>query len=200
MEKLIIGITGGIACGKSNVTYVLQSLGYEIIDADIISKQLTQKDKTIYNNIVKIFGKEYIEDNGELNREKLAELIFHNPKQRELLNSISHPAIIEEIKKRIETSKNEIIFLDIPLLFETNLMYLCNKIICVYLDRKLQIQRLIKRDGISYQYAEEKIDAQLSLEKKKELSDYVIDTCGNFEETKQKVIKLLNQIKELRKC
>lgn len=198
MKKLCIGITGGIASGKSHVAHILSSLGYEVIDADLISKQLTQKAQPIYNNIIQVFGKEFIDESEELNRKKLAEFIFHNPEQREVLNSISHPYIINEIKRRIKISSQEILFLDIPLLYEAHLESLCDKIVCVYLNKETQIKRLMEREQISHSYAIAKINSQLSLEKKKEMADFVIDTKGSFHQTEQNVIELIKQIKELK--
>lgn len=193
--KIIIGITGGIASGKSNVCSVISKLGYEIIDSDLISKELSQKGMPVYNAIIKEFGSSYLDQEGNIDRKKLGFLIFNNSESRERLNNISHPLILEEIKDRIMKSRRNLIFLDIPLLFEAKFTYLCDKIICVYVEKETQIERLMQRDNINYEYALSKINSQMSLEEKKKMSDYVIDSSGTFEQTKEKVYNLLKEIK-----
>lgn len=193
--KKIIGITGGIASGKSTVCQYLIDLGYYVIDSDEISRRFTSVGGPIYQRIKKAFGKEYFLPNHELNRAKLADLIFHDPIARSQLNDLSHPLIVEEIRNLIQNSSENIIFLDIPLLFEANLSYLCDTIVCVYVKSEAQIERLMNRDHISKEYAEAKIKSQMSLEEKKILSDYVIESEEDFQDTKKNIINVVEQIK-----
>lgn len=193
--KQIIGITGGIASGKSNVCNVLKELGYQIIDSDQINRDLSVKDKPIYNEIVKTFGNDFLLDDLELDKKKIAKMIFKDEKAKEKLNSITHPIIIDEIKKEISNSTGEIVFVEIPLLYETNLEYLCDKVICVFLKKKTQVERLMAREGIDEDYALAKIHSQMDLYIKKEKADFVVDSKGTFEETKAQVLKILEQIK-----
>ena len=192
--KRVIGITGGIASGKSNVSNICKSLGYSVIDSDSIAKELSKKDYPLYNAIVERFGKDYLDINGELDRKKLACLVFNNTAMKTVMDKISHPIIVEEIKERIRNINDGLIFVDIPLLFEAKLEYLCDKIICVFLRKKLQVERLMARDKIDEDYALAKIHSQMDLYMKKELSDYVIDSSGDFENTKQQVINVIEDI------
>ena len=193
--KQVVGITGGIASGKSNVCSVIKNEGYQIIDSDQISRDLSKKDCLIYNEIVKNFGEEYLNNDLEIDRKKLAKLIFHNNEAKEKLNKITHPIIIDEIKKQIELSSGDIIFVEIPILYEAKLEYICDKVICVFLNKKTQITRLMEREGIDEDYALEKIHSQMDLYIKKTKADYVIDSKGSFEETKNQVLEIIKRLK-----
>ena len=192
--KRVIGITGGIASGKSNVSNICKSLGYDVIDSDSIVKELSVKDGLIYKAIVSKFGTDYLKKDGELNKEKLARLVFNNLDAKKMLDNITHPIVVEEIKKRIKAINDGLIFVDIPLLYESHLEYLCDKVICVFLRKKIQVERLMARDGIDEDYALAKIHSQMDLYMKKELADYVIDSQGDFDNTKKQVIKTINDI------
>lgn len=195
MMKKVIGITGGIASGKSNVCNVIKNEGYQIIDSDKINRDLSLKDEPIYLKIVEKFGTEYLTSDGEIDKKKLAKLIFHDSKAKEELNNISHPIIINEIKRQIDLATDDIIFVEIPLLYEAHLEYLCDKVICVFLNKKTQVERLMQREGIDEDYALEKIHSQMDLYIKKIKADFVVDSKGDFDETKKQVIKILMEIK-----
>lgn len=191
--KKIIGITGIISSGKSSVIKILIDKGYFIIDADVISKEITLKGNQAYEMIKKSFGDDFFIDD-KLDRKKLGSLIFNDINKREELNNIMHPIIKKEIINRINNSNNDIIFLDIPLLFESKMDDLCDFIVCVYSDKDIIIERLMKRDNISFEYALKKINSQLSLEKKKELSDYIIYNNSSLEDLYIEVDKMLERI------
>lgn len=191
----VIGITGGIASGKSHVVDVISKMGYEVIDSDKISYELSLKGNKVYNEIINTFGEEYVLSNGEIDRKKLGRLIFNSEKDKLKLNEISHPYIIKEIKKRLKESQGSIVFLDIPLLYEAKLEYLCDKIICVYLDKTKQIERLMARDGIDYEYALKKINSQIDLQIKAKQSDYIINSYGSLEQTETITKNLIEKIK-----
>ena len=193
--KKIIGITGGIASGKSYVCDIIKRQGYKIIDSDKISHDLSKIGYPLYNAIINEFGIEYLLDNKELDRKKLGYLIFNDEKSKLKLNSISHPLIIDEINKQIDSLNNDIVFVDVPLLFETKMESLFDAIICVYVDDKTRIKRLMNRDNINYDYALSKINSQMSLEAKKEMADYVIDNSFDKEKTESITLKILNKIK-----
>ena len=195
MMKKVIGITGGIASGKSNVCNVIKNEGYQIIDSDKINRDLSLKGEPIYLKIVEKFGTEYLTSDGEIDKKKLAKLIFHDSKAKEELNNISHPIIINEIKRQIDLATDDIIFVEIPLLYEAHLEYLCDKVICVFLNKKTQVERLMQREGIDEDYALEKIHSQMDLYIKKIKADFVVDSKGDFDETKKQVIKILMEIK-----
>ena len=192
--RKVIGVTGGIASGKSNVISIIKRQGFKVIDCDLINHNLKKINMPIYNAIKEAFGSSYFLDNGELDRKKLGELIFHNENEKLKLNSISHPIIKEEVLKEINKADG-IVFVDVPLLYESKFDSLCDKVICVYLNRKTQIERLMERDHIDYSYAKSKIASQMDLDQKRDLADYVIDSKGSFQETERQVLKILEMIK-----
>lgn len=193
--KKIIGITGGIASGKSFACNIIKKMGYPVIDADNISRDLSKKGNPCYWAIVNTFGEDYLLENKELDRQKLGKLIFNNPGKKELLNKITHPLILEEINRQISKINDGVLFLDIPLLFESKMEFLCEKIICVYVDRSLQIERLMKRDNIDKEFAISKINSQMDLEKKKNLADYVINSNVTLLEEEFQIKKIIEEIK-----
>ena len=140
IKMKIVGITGLIASGKSTLSSYLSSKGYKIVDADAISRDITKKDKIGYNKVVEKFGEDIILPNGELDRVKLSKIVFNDKNALKILNDTLHPLIFEEIDRQINYLKDEeIVFLDAPLLFETNLNAKCNEIILVICDEDLQI-------------------------------------------------------------
>lgn len=193
--KRIIGITGGIASGKSNVCSILKDEGYEVIDSDEIAKELSRKPNACYEAILKAFGPEFLDKQGEINRSKLSRLVFSNSAARAVLDKVTHPQIITEVKRQLSLLPNGLIFVDIPLLYEGKFEYLCDKIICVYLPKKLQVERLMKRDGIDEDLALAKIHSQMDLYLKKTYADFVIDSSGSFSETKEKTLQIIQQLK-----
>lgn len=193
--KQIIGVTGGIASGKSNVCNIIEQEGYPVIDCDKITAELSVQGGLLYNVIVKEFGDDFLLDNGDLDRKKLAKKIFNDSKSKEVLDKITHPIIYEEVKKRLDNVSDGLVFLEAPLLYESKFDNICDKIICVFLQKKLQVQRLMDREGIDEDYALAKIHSQMDLYMKKSLADYVIDSKGTFEETKLLVLNVINDIK-----
>lgn len=193
--KMVIGITGGIASGKSNVCNVINELGYPIISCDEITKQDYQIGGKIYNVVLERFGNEYLKDDNTIDRKKLAKLIFNNKSAKMLLDSITHPIIKDELLNEISKYDDGLIFVEIPLLYEAKFDSICDKVICVFLSQKYQVERLMEREGIDEDYALAKIHSQMDLYMKKSLADYVINSKGNFDETRQQVIDVINNIK-----
>ncbi|OLR64572.1 dephospho-CoA kinase [Peptoniphilus porci] len=184
-QNKVIGLTGSIATGKSQVSRFLKNKGIKVVDADLIARDVANFE-FVKNKIKEEFGEDLYKD-GNLDRKKLAEVVFKNGKAREKLNQIMHPEIYKEIKRQIEDS-DELVFVDIPLFFENedlNKKYGLNfdEIWLVYVDRATQIKRLMKRDDISREYAKEKINSQLSVEEKKEKADVIIDNRTTLDET-----------------
>ena len=184
-QNKVIGLTGSIATGKSQVSNYLRDKGIKVVDADLIARDLVNIP-LVKDEIKKAFG-ENIYVNENLDRKKLAEIVFNNDKKRNILNDIMHPHIYKIILDEIRNSK-EIVFVDIPLLFENEKVnekfgLSFDEIWFVYVDREKQIERLMKRDGISRDYAEKKINAQISVEEKRKKSDVIIDNSGTLEET-----------------
>lgn len=192
---MIAGLTGGIASGKSTVSSIFRSFGVEIADADITAKKISEREDVI-QEIGKIFGKDVLSAEGQIDRVKLKEVVFSDKNKLIQLNNIIHPKVMEEFKKIKEnTPKNDIIIFDIPLLFEAGMDKMCDTVILVYADRETQIERIKARDGVSRELAEKIIDAQMSLEDKKEKSDIHIENNGTQEELKKKVEDIYRKLK-----
>ena len=192
---MIAGLTGGIASGKSTVSSIFRSFGVKIADADITAKKISEREDVI-QEIKKIFGKDVLSAEGQIDRVKLKEVVFSDKNKLIQLNNIIHPKVMEEFKKIKEnTPKNDIIIFDIPLLFEAGMDKMCDTVILVYADRETQIERIKARDGVSRELAEKIIDAQMSLEDKKEKSDIHIENNGTQEELKKKVEDIYRKLK-----
>ncbi|HOK62521.1 MAG TPA: dephospho-CoA kinase [Soehngenia sp.] len=197
----IIGITGGIATGKSTVVEIIKSKGYFVIDADEIAKDVVKKGSLGLEKIKEKFGSDILLYNGELNREKLAEIIFTNEEMRKELNEILHPIIINEIIKAVDEHilQEKVIFIDVPLLFESKDRFneqglSFDEVWLVYCDEQTQIDRLMKRDKINYIYALNKIKSQLDLNFKKENSDVIIYNNGDLHQLEETVEHFLRKL------
>ena len=191
MKKQIIGITGGISSGKSNVAREIRKLGYPVFDADLISKESLDYNTPSYLKVCETFGEKILNSDFTINRQKLATIIFSDELKRQKLMNIIHPYVKKVLKENILKSNSNLVFLDVPLLFETDFHLLCDKIICVYLDKHLQLERLIERDNINKALAIKKIESQLPLDVKVKKSDYIIDSSGTLLETKKQIEKLM---------
>ncbi|UQZ46976.1 dephospho-CoA kinase [Bacillus sp. PK3-037] len=192
---LVIGLTGGIASGKSTVANMMTEKGITVIDADIIAKQAVEKGMPAYRQIIGEFGEDILLENGDIDRRKLGALVFTNEQKRLALNSIVHPAVREEmLKRRDESIANQETFvvLDIPLLFESKLESLVDKIIVVSVTKELQLARLTKRNQLTEEEALSRIRSQIPLEEKVSRADNVIDNSGTLEETKQQLEEILS--------
>ncbi|WP_026893774.1 dephospho-CoA kinase [Clostridiisalibacter paucivorans] len=200
-SNAIIGITGGIATGKSTVTKILLDKGFTVIDADKIAKKVVEIGEPCYVDIVDVFGKKILNEYLEIDRKKLGDIIFKDEEARKKLNRIVHPKVFDEIKKHINLNelKNKIIFLDIPLLIESikemgqNDIY-ADEIWLIYVELDTQIDRLMNRDKISKDEALMKINAQMSLEEKKQYADRIIYNDGTIEELKIKISKIIDEV------
>ena len=177
----IIGITGGIASGKSTVTNFLRQKGFQVVDADAVVHQLQKPGGRLFEALVQHFGQEIILENGELNRPLLASLIFSNTEEREWSKQIQGEIIREELATlRDQFAQTEsIFFMDIPLLFEQDYSSWFNETWLVYVESDVQMERLMKRDQLSKDLAISRLSAQWPLEEKKGLASQVIDNNGN---------------------
>ena len=194
---MIIGLTGGIASGKSTVSNFFKELGVEVIDADIVAREISERKATI-DKICNIFGRDILDENGRIVREKLRERVFQDRELVQKLNSIIHPQVIEYFKERRERNRrDELLIFDIPLLYEAKMDALCDKVIVVGVDRKKQIERVIQRDGSSEEVARNIIANQMSLDDKIKRADIVIMNDGTLEELKGKVLKVYKELREV---
>jgi len=199
---LVVGLTGGIASGKSVVSKILGDLGALVIDADGVSREIMVPHTECWEQVVSSFGKEILREDLTIDREKLADLVFKNPKQRAKLNSVVHPAIMKRIEERLDTIKEKdpetIVVIDAALLIETGMYKRYDKLVVVYAGKEMQLKRLMARDGMSRDEAQRRIDSQLPLREKIKLADFVIRNEGSLKKTKEeveKVFKILSSLK-----
>lgn len=188
----VIGLTGSIAVGKSTVTHYLLTHGYQVIDADEISRHALDKGKPCYDQVIEVFG--CLDESGNIDRKALGDIVFHNSQRKKQLEAIVHPYVIEQLKLGIQQCQESLVFLDIPLLFEIHLDSLCDKIIVVYVDEQTQMKRLMKRNGITQEEAKVLMSQQISIEKKRFMGDYVLDNCKDYQylyEDIERVLKVL---------
>lgn len=189
---LVIGLTGGIGSGKSEVSRLFSELGVPIVDVDVISHQLTAKGQSTLQAIANQFGTIVLNKDGSLNRERLREIVFNNTEARYALEAIMHPAIYEEVM--IELNRNKAIpyqILVVPLLFEsTRYQKLINHSLVIDCDSATQIDRASKRDGSSKSQIEKIIAAQIPRETRNQLADDIITNNGSLDDLKEKVIQL----------
>lgn len=189
----IIGITGGIASGKSTVTNFIRNQGFQVVDADALVHQLQKPSGRLFEALVQHFGQEIILENEELNRPLLASLIFSNPDEREWSRITQGEIIREELATLRDqfAQTEEIFFMDIPLLFEQDYSAWFDEMWLVYVDRDVQVERLMKRDQLSKDEAESRLAAQWPLEKKKDLASQILDNNGNQDQLLTQVFSLL---------
>lgn len=190
----VIGLTGGIATGKSTVSQYLLSCGYQIIDADLITHHVQSKGGEGLKAIAAFFGPDILLSNGELDRKKLAKIVFSDKEQLVELTRIIDPFIRDEIYSEISSSKESIVILDAPTLFENGYHFICDRIITVACDQGKQIERLMSRDNLSEEEALKRINSQWPLNIKEQLSNDVIDSNGSIMQTRSQVVKLFNNI------
>ena len=192
----IIGITGGIASGKSTVTEFLRQKGFQVVDADAVVHQLQKPGGRLYQVLVEHFGEKILLENGELNRPLLASLIFSNPEEQEWSKRTQGEIIREELAAlRNQFAQTEaLFFMDIPLLFEQNYDSWFDETWLVYVNRDVQLERLMKRDQISREAAESRLNSQWPLERKISLASHSLDNNGNQEQLIAQVVQLLEEM------
>ncbi|AIM25304.1 dephospho-CoA kinase CoaE [Melissococcus plutonius] len=195
--QLILGITGGIATGKSTVVNVFKKFHYPVIDGDCIAKQIVEKGQPALTAIEQAFGKKILKKNGELDRKLLGELIFHNKEKRRLLDQRMAPFLKKEILRQIaeaKTTNASLIVVDLPLLYEGHYEVYMEKVAVVYTPESIQQQRLMKREQLTKEEARKRIQSQWSIEEKKKRANILFDNSGSKIETEQQVVDWLQHI------
>ncbi|KAL6727972.1 hypothetical protein Aduo_009793 [Ancylostoma duodenale] len=195
---VIVGLTGGIATGKSSVSGMLEKHGLHIVDADLIARKVVEPGHPAYVKLRKEFGAEFFDpDTGVLDRTKLGDVVFKDAEKRRKLNSVLHPAIRWEMFLQILKYilfGSHMIVLDTPLLIESGYQKILGTVIVVWCDDEVQINRLMLRDGLTKEGAASRIAAQLPIKKKMELATILIDNNGSKEELEQKVEELVKEL------
>ena len=187
---MIIGITGGSGAGKSVVSEIFAEKGFRLVDADAIARDIMNSDKKLADKIREVFGKEYVDAGGRVDRRALGRLVFGDAEKRLMLNAITHPAIIEKIKKEAFSGGNVVI--DIPLLKDSGVEEICDLKIAVLAEREMRIGRIVERDGIERETAENRIASQLTDEEYIEITDISLINNGNRDELVSRVNDIIN--------
>lgn len=186
-----IGLTGGIATGKSTVSQMLVKRGAALIDADVIAREIMEPGHPVLAKVAEHFGQTVLLPDGQLNRKKLGAIVFSDPGERKALEAITHPAIRQEMKRRMSeleaADPHRLVVADIPLLYESGLEVLYDEIMVVYVPRNLQLKRLMERDNLSPDEAEARLRAQMDIEMKREKADILIDNSLGREETELQI-------------
>ena len=194
---MVIGLTGGIASGKSTVSAKLKELGAAVIDADLLARDVVRKGEIAYNKIVQCFGADILLPGGDIDRKKLGDIVFSDKEKLELLNSITHPEIINRMKERIQELKAEgakVIVVDAAILIEMGLHKYVDSVWVLSVDRETQLKRLVERDKFNYREAENRINSQFTNEVRKKYADVVIDNSKPIEEVEKRLEELWNNI------
>jgi len=198
---LIVGLTGGVASGKSLVSQVWKEEGAYLIDADRIARELVQPRAPAWKALVKAFGKEILQEDGSIHRKKLATRVFSNPVEKDLLNRILHPRIKREINRRIkgigQKGPKAIVVIDAALLVETGYYRDVDKVVVVTSTKKQQIERLRRREEMDQEMAREIIDSQISGEERIKVADIIIRNEGSLEEIEKKAKGVLQKLKRM---
>jgi len=195
------GLTGGVASGKSTVAAVFADLGARIIDADRLAHEVVRSPQPAYHEIVRHFGFEILDAQGEIDRKRHAAIVFADPEKLKTLNAIVHPRVIERIEQLAEAyllqDPRSVVLVDAALLYEAGVADLFRKIIVAWCRPEQQIERLMTRMGLSREQAEQRIAAQMPAEEKRRRADYVIDCSGDPEETRVQVSELFLKLQKV---
>ena len=190
---MIIGLTGGIASGKSTVSKYLAEKDFKVYDADKIAKDISEK-KLVQEEIILTFGDKILDENGNVDRKKLKEIVFEDKEKLKQLNAIIHPKVIDFYKELKEQNTDEIIIFDVPLLFESGIDKFCDKILVVISDYEIQLNRIVERDKIDRELASKIIKSQLSNEERIKKADVVIENNSSLEDLFEKVERFCEMI------
>jgi dephospho-CoA kinase len=197
---LKVGLTGSIAVGKSHVVRMFAELGCHVIDADKIARDVVAPETEGLKSVVATFG-DVLNLDGTLDRTKLGQIVFGDETRRQKLNSLLHPLIIaaqdEQIRELESGHPNGIVIIDAALMIESGGYERLDKLIVVYCDPEIELERLITRDGLSREAAQQRINTQMPQEQKKKFADFLVDTSGNFDSTRTQVVVVFEQLRAL---
>lgn len=194
---MVLGLTGGIACGKTTVAQAFKVLGAVVVSADELAREVVRPGGAVLTRIAEQFGGQVLHDDGSLNRKAMAEVIFNDPEARRALNDITHPAIAALAGERLRDAEHgeaALVIYDAPLLFEVGADRQVDKVLVVKADEEVQLARLMARDGIDRRQALARVAAQMPLSEKVARADFVIDNSGSAEETQRQVKILAKQL------
>lgn len=190
-----LGLTGGIACGKSTIADLLVRRGAILIDADQLAREVVEPGSPVLEEVARHFGQAVLKEDGSLDRKRMGEIIFANPGLRKRLEEVLHPPIRRLIQERMAKAEHShpgrLVVVDIPLLYESGMKDLVSEVMVVYIPKELQLERLMKRDSLTREQVEQRLSAQMPIEEKKGLADFVIDNSGTIEQTERQIDEFL---------
>jgi len=197
---IVAGLTGGIATGKSTVAAIFEEAGARLIDADRIARDAVRKGAPAYHDTVAHFGEAVLQGDGEIDRKRLAAVIFNDPAEQRSLERIVHPQVKQEITRRLDRIRREtpdaLVIVDVPLLFESGMDRGLAAAIVVYVPEQIQLERLMARDALTQPEALARIRAQMPIEKKKSLATLVIDNSGSLERTRDQTLEVYRRLSQ----
>jgi len=200
-RSLLVGLTGGIATGKSVVASMLEELGAPIVDFDLLARLVVEPDKPAWQDIVEHFGENILYNDRTIDRKRLGEIVFNDPDQRRRLESFTHPRIREEFDRQIAAIRDReptaIVQAVVPLLIESGMQSLFDHVVVVHVSEETQIERLMARDGLSRDGAIARVRSQLPIDDKAAFADTVIDNSGTLAETRHQVDELWQRLREM---
>jgi dephospho-CoA kinase len=196
---IVVGLTGGIASGKSTVSRFLEEAGARIVDADKIAREVVEPGSPAYADILAAFGKTILTADGQIDRKRLGQIIFNDPNKKKILDAIVHPRVFgrlnEQVAEYAVQSPGHVVIMDIPLLFETGSHEDLSEVIVVYVPENIQLARLMKRDGIGRNEAMARIRSQMAIETKRQKATIVIDNSGKIEATRRRTLEIYEGLK-----
>lgn len=202
-NRLLLGVTGGVATGKTTVANMLKELGAPIIDFDVIARQVVESGQPAWKQIVAYFGEQILLEDGSIDRKKLSGIVFKDIEKRKKLESFTHSQMGVEFLKQVSeitaSNPHAVIQVVAPLLIETNMQHMFHKLLVVYTSRETQIKRLVKRDGISEEEAARILAAQMPIDEKVGHADFVINNEKGLEETRKQVENLWDKLQKIQR-
>ena len=197
---IVAGLTGGIASGKSTVSAFLSDAGAKIVDADNIAREAVDRGKPAWEAIAAHFGREVLLADGRIDRKRLGDIVFNDPRQKERLDAIVHPEVMAEVARQLQQVRDQspeaVVILDVPLLIETRMHEGMAEIIVVYIPETLQVARLMKRDGLGRKDALARIRSQMPIEEKKAYATLLIDNSGSLQVTEKQCLEIYRHLKD----
>jgi dephospho-CoA kinase len=195
--KYIIGLTGGIGAGKSTVAEIFQENGFYVIDADIVSREVVNLGSVVLLKISEEFGDQILDETGQLDRVKMADIVFKNPEKRKVLENLLHPAIIESIWSKVRNSEAKKVIIAAPLLIESGININCDLVIVVTAPGEICLERAVKRDNLNRDRVEARIRAQMKDDDRRDYADFIIENDSSLKNLERIVNDLIARINEM---
>ena len=196
VQKLIVGLTGGFGVGKSSVAQLFKNLGADVIDADKIAHDAMKKGSPVFDPIIELFEEALHPAGKKMDREKVAEIVFEDPKRRKELEAVIHPYVYEKIKEKIEAAQSRVVLVEVPLLFEAGFETLCDKVLTVTCNSTIKLKRL-KRKRFPEQEVRARERAQMAESLKAQKADFIIDNSKSIYQTQREIERLWNKFVSL---